>query len=151
MRGATVMATIAAVSMFLGLARWPSIHWALADRYGSATPAAREAIDAVFAGLNLFLGNFVGEFLGEIALNAFFVLVGWAALRSRPGRWMGPGGIAVGIAGWLGAFRNVTSYVAPIAEANNYVLPLWLIVLGIVLIRWKAPAGAGQADGLPAA
>ena len=139
MRAALVSATVAAVSMLLGLARWPSVHWELARAYPSATPDARAAMDAVFRGLNVFLGNYVGEFLGEVALNTFFVLVGSAAFRSiATNRWFGVGGIAVGVIGWGGAFRNVTSVVAPAAAANNYLLPVWLIVFGVALIRWRS-------------
>jgi len=142
-RAALVFATVAAVSMLLGLARWPSVHWELARAYATATTDARGAIDAVFLGLNVYLGNYIGEFLGEVALNTFFVLVGAAAFRSTStGRWFAIGGIVVGVIGWAAAFRNVTSVVSPIAQVNNYLLPLWLIVLGIVLIRWR-PASAG--------
>jgi hypothetical protein len=45
--------------------------------------------------------------------------------------------------GWFGAFRNVTGWVQPIAELNNYLLPLWLIALGVLLIRWP---GAGHSQ-----
>jgi hypothetical protein len=139
MRAAVVFATIAAVSMMLGLARWPSVHWELARAYATAAPEARGAIDAIFVGLNVYLGNYIGEFLGELALNAFFVLVGFAALRSAQApRWFAYAGIAVGVIGWLAAFRNVTSAVSLIADVNNYLLPLWLIVLGVMLIRWRA-------------
>ena len=146
MRAALVFATIAAVSMLLGLARWPSVHWELARAYATATADAREALDAVFLGLNVYLGNYLGEFVGELALNTFFVIVGFAAFRSTAtNRWFGVGGMAVGAIGWGAAFRNVTSAVAPIAAANNYLLPLWLIVFGIVLIRWR-PASEGNHD-----
>ena len=146
MRAALVFATIAAVSMLLGLARWPSVHWELARAYATATADAREALDAVFLGLNVYLGNYLGEFVGELALNAFFVIVGFAAFRSTAtNRWFGAGGMAVGVIGWGAAFRNVTPVVAPIAAANNYLLPLWLIVFGIVLIRWR-PAPEGSRD-----
>jgi hypothetical protein len=139
MRAALVFATVAALTMFLGLARWPSVHWELARSYANATADARSAIDAVFVGLNVYLGNYIGEFMGEVALNAFFVLTAFAGLRvGQVGRWFGVGGIVVGVAGWVGAFRNVTDVVGPVAEVNNYVLPVWLIVLGVVLIRWRA-------------
>jgi hypothetical protein len=139
MRAAVVLAVLAAFTMFLGLARWPSVHWQLAAAYASASADARTAIAAVFAGLNVYLGNYIGEFAGEIALNGFFALTGFAALRSaRIGRWFGWAGIAVGVAGWVGAFRNVTAVVDPIAQVNNYLLALWLVVLGVVLIRWPA-------------
>jgi len=152
MRAAAVFATIAAVAMLLGLARWPSVHWELARAYVTATTDTRAAIDAVFLGLNVYLGNYIGEFLGELALNAFFVLVGIAALRSTAtGRWFAIGGIAVGVIGWVAAFRNVTSAVAPVAEVNNYLLPLWLIVLGVVLIRWRPAPHVVSANALAAA
>ena len=35
----------------------------------------------------------------------------------------------------IGAFRNVTPLVQPVADLNNSLLPLWMIVLGIALIR----------------
>ena len=135
MRAALVFAAIAAVTMLLGLARWPSMHWELARVYATTTPDARGAIDAVFLGSNVYLGNYIGEFVGELALNAFFMLVGFAWLRSTERRrWLGVGGIVVGAIGWASAFRNVTSVVDPVAEVNNYLLPAWLIVLGVALI-----------------
>jgi len=35
-------------------------------------------------------------------------------------------------------FRNVTPTVAPAADVNNVVLPLWLVILGIALARERA-------------
>jgi hypothetical protein len=137
-RAGLVFATLTGFSMFLGLARWPSVHWELARLYVGAGAEARLAIDAVFAGLNVYLGNYIGEFLGELALNVFFILIGFAAVRSREvGRWFGYTGIAVGAIGMIAAFRNVTSGVGPVANVNNFVLPLWLIILGVVLMRWR--------------
>jgi hypothetical protein len=37
--------------------------------------------------------------------------------------------------------RSGTALVNPIAEVNNYLLALWLIVPGTILIRWRAAAG----------
>jgi hypothetical protein len=135
MRAALVFSVVSAISMLLGLARWPSVHWKLAGSYATASPEARQAIDAVFSGLNVYLGNFVGEFLGELALNGFFLLSAVAMLRAGK-RWAGYGGLAAGAIGLIAAFRNVTPAVALIGDVNNYVLPLWLVVLGVVLIRW---------------
>lgn len=137
MRAAVIAASITAVAMMLGLARWPSVHWELARAYPTAGLEARQAIDAVFLGLNVYLGNWIGEFVGEVALNGFFVLVGFAALRATAPRWFGYGGIAAGVIGWIAAFRNVTTAVSVVADADNYVLPLWLIVLGVMFLRWK--------------
>jgi len=135
MRAALVLAGTAAVSMFLGLARWPTLHWELAHGYATAAPDARVAIDAVFAGANRYLGNAIGEFLGELGLNGFFLLTGYAMMRSGR-RWAGYAGVAAGVIGLLASLRNVTDAVAMVAEANNVVLPLWLIGLGVVLLRW---------------
>jgi hypothetical protein len=136
MRAALTFSVIAAVSMLLGLARWSTVHWELARAYEAASPDARPAIDAVFLGLNAYLGNFIGEFVGELSLNLFFVLTGFSMLRDGH-RWVGNGGVAVGAIGLVAALRNVSSAVGPVAEINNYVLPLWLIVLGAMLIRGR--------------
>jgi hypothetical protein len=131
----SAFATVSAFAMMLGLARWPTIQWELARAYG---PDTRAAIDPLFAGLNVYLGNFVGEFVGELALNLFFATTAWAMLGApgRP-RWQGVAGLVVAFLGFVAMFRNVTPAVGPIAEVNNYVLPLWLIVFGVLLVRWR--------------
>jgi hypothetical protein len=137
MRAALTFSALAAVSMLVGLARWPSVHWELARAYAATTsPDARAAMEAVFRGLNVYLGNFIGEFLGELSLNAFFMLSAFALLRAGR-RWVGYGGLAVGALGMIAAFRNVTSAVGIFADIDNYVLPLWLIVLGVALLRGR--------------
>jgi hypothetical protein len=142
MRAARAFAVLAAVSMLMGLARWPTMHWELATAHLNAGGDARVAIEATFAGLNRYLGNFIGEFLGELSLNAFFVLSGFALVRSARTR-LGYSGVAAGAIGLVAAFRNVTPVVAQVADLNNYVLPLWLIVLGVVLLRWpRSPVSA---------
>jgi hypothetical protein len=117
------------------------VHWELARAYGTASPDARVALDAVFRGLNVFLGNYVGEFLGELALNAFFLLSAFALVRAGR-RGLGAVGLLVGALGLVAAFRNVTPAVAFVADVNNYVLPLWLIVFGVVLVRAVQPPRA---------
>jgi len=139
MRIAMLFAVVAAISMMLGLLRWPSIHWTLAQAYAGGTEADRAAIGTVFAGLNSFLGNYVGEFLGELSFSVFFLLSGLAmvAKGSAFPRWVGYLGIFTAAAGLIGMFRNVTSVVAPIAAVNNYLLPLWMIIFGVALVRHR--------------
>jgi hypothetical protein len=149
MRIAMLFAVVAAISMILGLLRWPSIHWTMAQAYGNGTEAERAAISSVFAGLNSFLGNYVGEFLGELSFSLFFLLSGLAMLSrgARFPRWIGYLGVFTAVVGMIGMFRNVTDVVAPVAAVNNYLLPLWMIIFGVALIRFP-----GRADGdLPAA
>ncbi len=137
MRAAMLFALLASVAMMLGLLRWPSIHWQLAQAYAAADEPARQVIAAIFAGLNSYLGNYIGEFLGELSVSLFFLLSALAILEPESGlpRWMGYLGLVTAVAGLIGMFRNVTGAVAPIAEVNNYLLPLWMIVFGVGLLR----------------
>lgn len=139
-------AVLSAVSMMLGLLRWPSIHWRLAELYVAADPVQQRVIEATFDGLNIYLGNYLGEFVGELSFSAFFVLSAWALLRSRAtSQWLAIGGLVTGVMGWIGMFRNVTTAVAPMAAINNYLLPLWMIALGVVLLRHREPSVAAAA------
>ena len=142
MRAAMHFASLTALSMMLGLMRWPSIHWELAKAFASAAPEQRATIDAIFLGLNRYLGNYVGEFLGEFCVSIFFLLAGLSILRPASGfpRWTGYLGIVTALAGMIGMFRNVTGAVAPVAEVNNYLLPLWMIVFGVCLLRQRTPS-----------
>ena len=129
-------AVVAALAMMLGLIRWPTVHWRLAQLYATADSSQRAVLDALFDGLNTYLGNYLGEFLGELAFNAFFLLTGWALLQTRRVAVLG---LVAGLAGLVGMFRNVTEAVAPVAAVNNYLLPAWMIVFGVVLARWREP------------
>lgn len=134
-------AGLSAISMMLGLLRWPTLHWRLAELYQSADPGQRQVLAAVFDGLNSYLGTYLGEFVGELSFSAFFVLSGWALLKSRTTpRWFAAGGLLTGFLGWVGMFRNFTTVVAPVAAVNNYLLPLWMIALGVTLVRYRDPA-----------
>ncbi len=137
MRTALLFALLASVAMMLGLLRWPSIHWTLAQAYAGADEPGREVIAAFFSGLNSYLGNYIGEFLGELSISVFFLLSALAMLEPDSGlpRWMGYLGLVTAVAGLIGMFRNVTGLVAPVAEVNNYLLPLWMIVFGVGLVR----------------
>lgn len=105
----------------------------------------RASIAAVFAGPNSYLGNYIGEFLGELSVSLFFLLSALAMLERDSGfpRWMGYLGAGTAMAGLVGMFRNVTDVVAPIASMNN--LPLWMIVFGGGLLRFRGHASARMA------
>ena len=144
MRIGVLFAFLAAVSMVLGLMRWPSVHWELARAWGAAAASERLVLAAVFDGLNRYLGNFVGEFLGELSFSVFFVLSGIGLLRhQRAPRWLGWWGIATGVLGLIGMWRNVTQAVDAVASANNFLLPAWMIGFGVwlVLASRRSPRG----------
>ncbi len=141
MKLALVAAALGAMSMCLGLIRWPSIHWVLAEAYGNAGEEVRISLAAVFAGLNLYLGNYIGEFLGELCLAIFFLLSGMSLLAEvRYARWLGWSGIAFALLFLIGALRNFLPAVQSIADINNTLLPLWMIVLGTGLIWYSGKA-----------
>jgi hypothetical protein len=132
---ALILACIAAFSMCLGLMRWPSVHWALASAYADGAAGTTRSIEALFNGLNIYLGNYVGEFLGETTLATSFLLAGCSLLReSRYPKWLGFSGVVFALLFLTGAFRNVAKSVQVIADVNNVLLPLWLIALGASLI-----------------
>ncbi|HUQ80210.1 MAG TPA: DUF4386 family protein [Gemmatimonadaceae bacterium] len=134
-------AVVASFSMMLGLMRWPSMHWRLAQLYATADAGQRSVLDALFDGFNTYLGNYIGEFLGEVSISVFFFISAWAMLKSgAASRWLAFAGIATSVLGVLGAFRNVTSAVVNISEINNFLLPLWMIVFGVILLRHRGPA-----------
>lgn len=151
MRAAATFAMLSALAMMLGLLRWPSVHWSLATAYVSASgDAERQAIAAVFDGLNSFLGNFVGEFVGELALNLFFLLTALASWRSaRVPRWSAPAGVVAAVLGLIAMWRNVTPAVAWVSNIENTVLPLWMIVLGALLVRAGRARGRATAEVTP--
>jgi hypothetical protein len=126
-------AIVAALSMMLGLMRWPSIHWELANAWGLAGESERATLAVVFDGLNRYLGNFVGEFLGELACNLFFLCTAIGLLQHRH-RALGWAGLVTGILGLVGMWRNVTAAVALVSDINNYLLPLWMLASGTWLL-----------------
>jgi hypothetical protein len=142
MRAGVLLATVSSLAMMIGLMRWPSFHWELALAWAQADPSTRPALDALFNSSNSYLGNYIGEFLGELTMNAFFLLSSMAMLQRRSGfaPWLGWFGAATAAAGLIGMFRNAVSAVASVAELNNYLLPVWMIVFGISLLRFTRKA-----------
>jgi len=133
---ALVCASLAVLAMTLGLMRWPSIHWVLADAYVQGGPETKNGVAAVFNGLNLYLGTYVGEFLGEVLFSMFIALSGYSFLKElRFPKWLGWFGVFFSISFLAGAFRNLVHAIQPVADINNALLPLWLIVIGVMLIR----------------
>jgi hypothetical protein len=134
---ALVAASVGAFAMCLGLIRWPSVHWALAEAYEQSGAGTKDAIAAVFSGLNIYLGNYIGE----ICLAAFFLFAGLSTLEeTRFPAWLGWCCVAFSLSFLLGAFRNVSPSVQPVADINNYLLPLWMIILGSSLVWFSRRA-----------
>jgi hypothetical protein len=127
-------AVTAGVAMMTGLFRWPTIEWALAHHWNAAAASDRVALAAIFDASNLFLGNLVGEFVGEIAAAAWFATLG-IAWRRDGRRLFGSLGVAAAGIMAVAALRNITPVVDPIAAINNVTLPIWLIAIGTAFVR----------------
>jgi hypothetical protein len=142
-----LFALVSSLAMVAGLIRWPSFHWELAKAWRGADANARVILETVFDATNLYLGNYVGEFLGECAANVFFLLAASAMIKRTSGfaSWVGWFGAVTGVAGLVGMFRNVVAAVAPVAEVNNFLLPLWMIIFGVSLLQYRRarPAALG--------
>lgn len=135
-RAAIWLAAATAVAMMTGLLRWPTLNWGLAHAWPSADAAARTAMAERFAAGNFYLGNVIGEFVGELCLNAFFLVSALALVRAQvAGRWFLYVGAAASALGWIAMLRNLTPLVAGLAEINNSVLPVWMLVMGVVMTR----------------
>ncbi len=149
MRAGMLFALVAAMSMMLGLMRWPSVHWEIAAAWVAASTSQRLVLAAVFDGLNRYLGNFIGEFLGEFSFSVFFVLsgVGLRRHQSSP-RWLSWWGIATGVLGLIGLWRNVTPIVDAVAAANNFLLPAWMIGFGVWLVIESRRRAVQAADSV---
>lgn len=129
------LATLSALAMMTGLLRWPTLHWTLAHAWASASPAARDVLAGRFDTANLYLGNVVGEFLGELFLNGFFLVSSVALSTGQPRRrWLAYSGVAASTLGWIAMLRNITPIVTPVATLNNVALPVWMLALGLVLM-----------------
>lgn len=133
---AVLLQVVSSLAMTLGLARWSTAQWVLAAAWPNADASNRATLAVVFDALNAYLGNAIGEFVGELALYgsiAAFAL----ALHRVGARRMALSAMVTAFAGWIGMFRNMTSVVQPVADVTNVLLPAYLIGFGV----WLGLAG----------
>src|SRR5262249_2044073 len=134
-RAGVVLHVAAAVAMTIGLARWSTLQWHLAEQWGGASEVQRASLAATFAALNRILGNAVGEFAGELALFGSMLAFAPALWRrgGAPSRVVAVLAGVTGVAGWIGMLRNITPVVQPATNLTNTLLPVFLIAFGVVL------------------
>jgi hypothetical protein len=138
---ARALHVVAALAMTLGLARWSTLHWVLAEAWPAAAPATQAALAVAFHAANVYLGVAIGEFVGELALYGAFVALAAALRGCGASRALTALVAATGLLGWVGMWRNVTDAVQPVADVVNLLLPLCLLALAVWLSRARpAPA-----------
>ena len=142
---AATAGVLAGVFQALGLARWVFVVPWLAETAAdpATSPAAREAVFAVFEALHRFAGVAVGEHLGQLATAA------WAAALSLGWRRSGQAGpaesalglgaaglILIGLAEGFGTVLPVALDAFGLATLAGYlVLSVWMVVAGWRLVR----------------
>lgn len=132
---AVVLQVVSSLAMTLGLARWSTLQWRLAEAYRDAAgDADRAVIAATSDALNALLGNAMGEFVGELTLFGSFAALA-VLLQRRGARWLAALAWLTAVTGWVAMFRNVTPAVDAASALPNTLLPLFLIVLGVWVIR----------------
>lgn len=132
---------LAALCMTLGLSRWSTAQWTLATAWPTASAAERAHITILFDLLNVWLGNGIGEFVGELALYGSFATFA-VALHRLGVRSLAALAAVTALAGWIGMFRNVTPVVQFAADVSNLLLPLFLIAFGVGLVRGRGHQSA---------
>jgi hypothetical protein len=77
-----------------------------------------------------------GERSSPVASHSSEALWRFLACSRHPRcpRWRSWWGIATGVLGLIGMWRNVTPAVDVVAAANNYLLPAWMIGFGLWLV-----------------
>jgi hypothetical protein len=137
--GALISGVLGAVAMTVGLLRWSTLHWTLAEAYQSADAGQREILSSAFDASNLYLGNAIGELCGELLMACFFFLSGFA-LRGAAGvsRWWSVGSMLSAVLFAVGSLRVLSDVVQPLADFNNLWLGVWLLVHGASLVRLGA-------------
>ena len=108
-----------------GLMRWPSIHWILADAYANTGAVSQGSLSAIFAGLRVHLGNYIGEFLGEAMSLGLFLLASLSMMTRRDSLvgWDGQRHLCLAVS-CRGVSRTYCPPCSVIADANNVLLPL---------------------------
>jgi len=138
---AVLLQVVSALAMTLGLGRWSTAQWVLAEAWPLADAAQQATMSVLFDGLNSYLGNGIGEFVGELALYGSFAAFA-TALWDRRARWMAAFAMLTAVAGWIGMFRNMTTLVQSAADVTNVLLPVFLIAFGVAVMRgsWNRTA-----------
>lgn len=132
---------LAGLAMTIGLARWSTLQWSLAEQW-ALDPSSHDAVVRTFDLANLVLGNGIGELLGELAIGAWFAGLGYA----HSDRWVGKATLVLAALMLVGSLRNLTPIVQPATDVTNNLLPIVMIWLGLTW-AWSARVVRVAIDG----
>lgn len=144
---ATILGILTGLVQALGFIRWPFMIPSLAQAYidPAATSSVKEAISITYNSFNLYAGGAVGEHLGFVFQAGWGVLFTIVLLNLRfgpkPLAWFG---LLMSAVLFISSFEQlIPSLGEPLATLNligNVGWELWLLALGIVLLRRRPTA-----------
>ncbi len=141
-----IFGVFAIIFQLVGLLRWVFVVPVLANKFvdPTSTNATKESIIVAFQVIHQYGGVIMGEHLGQIFTIIWTVLISLSMFKSSIFRkWLGWFGILASII-YLFAQTELFQTVLP----NFYVFPeagmigsilwlIWMIIMGIYLIRYK--------------
>lgn len=146
---ATVFGVLAGITQVLGLIRWVFVVPILANAYTNenASEATKSAAVIIFEGFHQYAGVAVGEHLGQLFTALWILLISIAMLDSAIFKnWQGFAGISLSglmLLGLVEGFATVIDFDPGIfgifATVSFILLSVWMISLGVTLIRQKSP------------
>ena len=118
-----------------------AMAYELAPAYADASGATREslAVTADTLASICLVTNYAGNFLGW---GVAVPMIGWAILKTRVvPRWIGWLGLVVAVfAGWLGLLGPASSLIEGISSIGFLAFFVFMLSMGIALLRRRPPA-----------
>lgn len=146
-RIAVGMATASAALRCIGIVRWLSTMFPMAERWEAADTSTRAVLALQFEATNDY-GGAIGEALGvslfAVGWLVATVLAGGGAGRTAP-RWLLVGGLAAAavLASSLVSLTGVDPG-ALLTTAGGTAIGVWMLLSGILILRSPATGGAAR-------
>jgi hypothetical protein len=139
---ATTFGVLAGLVQTLGFIRWPFLVPYLANTYldPASSEATRAAVVVVFEAFNRYAGMAIGEHLGFLCTGSWTFLIAASLIKTRfISAWLGGLGMALAVGIVLGVFEVVGwEFAGPINAISYLLWAIWLVIVGVLLIRRKS-------------
>lgn len=147
---ATTLGFTGLILAVLGLTRWVFVVPGLARLYTDpgSSEAVRAAVLVTFQAIHQYGGVVIGEHISQLLTVLWMALISWMMVRSaffRP--WQGWLGWAAAVVYFLGQSELLATVIPGFPEVpaagliGSLLWLLWMIVLGIALLRVRPAAG----------
>ena len=135
----------ACFSLMVGLFKWTGVFWGLGEMYNGASAEEQLLIEVAYNHIDFYLGTFIGRYLGEFSLYMFILCTSLAIFRcKRLQNWMAWLGLVAVLFGAMGFLKDISPTSRAFYEVGQVLMftPLWMILIGIALVRFKQPEAA---------